>query len=344
MSDSHGASPSGAKALYELALLAGAPHGASLIDWAQGAKKIRVIVSFLFPEGVRLVGELLKHAPVDLTVSTYLRATRKAALLELLALLKSSPGLRVRVATGDKDGFHGKVYRYTYDDGTARIVVGSANLTQTGLHGHGEVSLTAVGPQGSMPKLGRANMPALRDPRWATMEDPAALKDVLRWYRERKLGAELGEAVVSDVASFVEIGESSPSENAFIEFVWNAPDGDREGRMEGDPAPADEQFIINPAKDGLWATLAGRLELGDVVFLAWDGEKTLNAHRLLARYTGKGPKLKRPRIVLFLKAIPQANFAGTTRLLVDRMVPREELPKKVLAALAAELTTLETDT
>ncbi|MBK9371669.1 MAG: hypothetical protein IPN01_36180 [Deltaproteobacteria bacterium] len=92
--------------MQDLALLAGTPHGKRLEEWAEGATQIHVFVSFLFPEGVKLVKTLLKHAPVDLIVSTYLRATRKQALVDLLAVLKRTKAkankLQVKVATGDK--------------------------------------------------------------------------------------------------------------------------------------------------------------------------------------------------------------------------------------------------
>lgn len=330
----------------ELELLAGKPHRPSLSAWAEGATQVEVFVSFLFPEGVALVRELLKLSPVDLTVSTYLRATRKAALSELLILLKSSPPhpLRVRVATGDKDGFHGKVYRYTYGDGTARIVVGSANLSKGGLDGGGEVSLTVAGKADVVPGLDGSEFAALVDTAWATAAKPGRLERVIARYQESKFMGRVGAEVYSDVVSFVGVGESDTQEDQALEYASKAPTGDLDGELVGSRAGHDDHFIFDPAlkKHAKWASLARRLEPGCFVFWGPEGDDTLQGHWLTARYEGMAPPLSRPHIILFVRGIEAAKLDRTAATWRNRLIPREELPPHVAQALAADTTPPET--
>jgi hypothetical protein len=139
--------------------LAGKPHGERLEEWAEGATQIHVFVSFLFPEGVksrqdapqaRARGPDRQHLlPRDT------QSRRSWTCSPSSRRKKASPNkLRVKVAHGrDKDGFHGKFYRFVYADGTARVVVGSANLSGPGLEGLGELSLTVAGLGGHHPQL-----------------------------------------------------------------------------------------------------------------------------------------------------------------------------------------------
>jgi hypothetical protein len=339
----------GSITVRDLALVAGKPHRPHLLAWAKGATKVEAYVSFLFPEGVELVRDLLKDAPVDLTVSTYLRATRKAALMELLTLLKSSPShpLRVRVATRDKDGFHGKVYRYTYGDGAARIVVGSANLSKGGLDGGGEVSLTVAGDAEAVPDLDGSDFAALVDAAWATAAKSAPLAGVIAGYEESKFLRRLGAELYSDVVSFVGVGETDDQEDEALEYASEAPTGDLQGELVGNRTGHDDHFIFDPAlkKHAKWAPLARRLEPGSFVFWGPEGGDSLQGHRLLARYEGMAPPLDEPHLILFVRTIPGAVLPRTPATWRNRPIPREALSenKKLLAALAADLTTPETD-
>lgn len=327
--------------LRHLALIAGEPHRPDLLAWASGATKVAAYVSFLFPEGVAFIRDLLRDAPVDLTVSTYLRATRKAALTELLTLLRSSPPhpLRVRVATGDKDGFHGKFYRYTYGDGTARLVVGSANLSKSGLDGEGEVSLTVAGDAESVPDLDGSEFAALVDAGWATAAKPAPLARVIRGYTESMYLSRLAAELYSDVASFVGVGETDDQEDDALERASEAPARDLDGTLVGNRLGHDTHFIFDPAlrKHAKWTMLARRLEPGTFVFWGREGGKALHGHRLLARYEGIAPPLANAHMILFLRTIPGADVPRTPATWRNRAIPREALPPDAALALAADL-------
>ena len=328
-------------AVQDLALLAGEPHGERLEEWAEGATQIHVFVSFLFPEGVKLVKTLLKHAPVDLVVSTYLRATRKQALVDLLAVLKRTKAkankLRVRVATGDKDGFHGKFYRFEYADGTARVVVGSANLSGPGLNGRGELSLTVAGPQGTLPSLDPDTIPALNGSIWATAEEPKPLEDVIKGYQESVLGRDLNRTVYSDVVSFADVGESDDAEDAFIKDVRNTPTMDLRGTLDGSRDGSDDEFIFNPADPGnkAWKELATQAKIKDFVFLQLKGKK-YHGYRLLGRYQGRANSPLEPQIILFLREIKGATETSDAAMWKNRWVPREKLPDHIAALLNAD--------
>lgn len=323
--------------VHDLAVLAGKPHRESLLTWAQGATTVRIFVSFLFPEGVALVRELLKLAPVDLTVSTYLRATRKAALVELLDVLKASKSkrLRVRVATGDKDGFHGKVYRYTYGDGTARVVVGSANLSKGGLRGRGEVSMTVAGSDQTVPDLSDQDVPALRNQSWSTNKDSALLEAVIAGYAESNLGRKLGDADSSDVYSFVDVTLASDSEVEAAACVSDADPGELDGEMDGKAEDGDLPLVIHPGHHKAWARMGSGMEIGEVVLLGWKGKKSLRAYRLARRYEGVVSPLRARRIFLFLRRIPSAKLSRKDLQWKNRVVPREDLPSGLLALIDA---------
>lgn len=328
-------------AVQDLALLAGTPHGERLEKWAEGATQIHVFVSFLFLEGVDLVKTLLKHAPVDLIVSTYFNSTREQALRDLLALLKRTKAkankLRVKVAHGPSDGYHGKFYRFVYADGTARVVVGSANLSKTGLDGLGEVSLMVAGLADTIPSLNPEAIPSLKDKDWATAEQPEPLEDVIGSYQESTLGSGLNLRVYSGVVSFVNVDEGDDEEKEGIKCVKSTLTQDLPGTLEGERDGSDEEFIFDPAGKGLkgWAKLATQAKMNDYVFLGSDGG-TFHGYRLLARYRGIAAPLKRPQIILFLKKIPGATHRSTAPMWQDKWVPREKLPDHIAALLNAD--------
>lgn len=328
-------------AVQDLALLAGEPHGERLEEWAEGATQIHVFVSFLFPEGVKLVKTLLKHAPVDLIVSTYLRATRKQALVDLLAVLKRTKAkankLQVKVATGDKDGFHGKFYRFVYADGTARVVVGSANLSGPGLNGRGELSLTVAGPQGTLPSLDPDTIPALKGSEWATAEKPKPLEEVISSYNESVFGGDLNRRVYSNIASFAGVDDGTDDEKAGIECIKNTLAQDLPGTLEGRRDGSDEQLIFDPADDDLkvWGEMATLAKLHDFVFLGTE-DGVFTGYRLLAKYRGIAAPLERPQIILFLKKIPGATETSDAPMWQDKWVPREKLPRPLAALLNAD--------
>jgi hypothetical protein len=327
--------------VQDLALLAGKPHGERLEEWAEGATQIHVFVSFLFAEGVDLVKTLLKHAPVDLIVSTYFNSTREQALVDLLALLKSkrtSPNkLRVKVAHGPSDGYHGKFYRFVYADGTARVVVGSANLSRTGLEGLGEVSLMVAGLADTIPSLNPEAIPSLKDKDWATAEQPEPLVEVISSYNESELGGDLNRRVYSDVASFADVGESDDKEDAFIEDVRITPMMDLRGTLDGSRDGSDDELIFNPADpdNNAWKELATQAKIKDFVFLQLLG-KTFHGYRLLGRYQGRANSSLEPHIILFLKRIPGATHRSTAAMWQNQWVPREKLPDHIAALLNAD--------
>ena len=324
----------------ELEILAGKPHRERLVAWADQARKVRVTVSFLFPDGVRLVEDLLEHAPVDLTVSTYMGATRTAALKALLQLLEHPKAggkpLRVRVACGDTDGLHAKIYRYTYQDGSARLVVGSANLSASGLDGCGETSLVVAGPKARIPDFRGSDFPALLDRRWATVKDPSPLADAIEGYQESAFSGGFGERVTSTFASFVEVGDADEDDFTFIAHAASTPDAGLRGARDGSPAGNDQQLIIDPADDDQreWAALASQMVPGEIAFLAWEGRKTLHAYRILSKYRGLGPPFPTERIVLYLREIRGAALRGKHAVLRNRRIPRKEMPPKLLALLS----------
>lgn len=95
------------------------PIRARMQEWARGAEHIDVAVACLGPSGLILLDEFLDGASVDLTVSVYLRGTRRDVLEALQRKLAEvrldGRRLRVRVAQQlDKGRFHGKTVRFSY--------------------------------------------------------------------------------------------------------------------------------------------------------------------------------------------------------------------------------------
>ncbi len=124
--------------------IVGAEHAPTLEALGREASKIEITAAFLSLEGARFVLDLSDSCPVDLTVSAFMGVTRRSALQLLLGALREPTGsghrLRVRVARQREKGLHAKVYKFQMEDGRLVWVVGSANLTHTGLHSMGEVS------------------------------------------------------------------------------------------------------------------------------------------------------------------------------------------------------------
>lgn len=271
--------------------ISGAAHEAEIEKLAVGSSRIAADVAFLSEYGADFILGLAKGCAVDLTISTYMGTTRRSALVTLLEALKkpgpTAKNLQVRVARQTDRGFHGKVYRFDREDGGRVWIVGSANLTETGLTGTGDVSLVLDDPDGcGGPGLVLTSHMKLS--KWATAADPSSLASVIETYRES-----------------VNRGGVADGENPQVRFVagvtekLNAVETDVLERVQSADAPEDIHFEFNGrrdadsyqiiVKDGKYGAkyrVVWECRPGDILIQGWEGETGVEAHRVIGNALG----------------------------------------------------------
>ena len=252
----------------------GEQHHDHLCELAAEADHIVVNVAFLSEAGVDLVEQLLKIATVDLVVSLYLRVTRKAALVrcrKLLAKARKHP-LRVGVLPA-VDAFHGKVFAVRQGT-TATVVLGSANWTNQGLYGVGEVSSVLEG-------LWQSAQGALTEPKaWSIHGDTAALDAAIIGYHEAQWPGALLEGA-DDGLVLVGAEPASAADDRLVEalvpeellsaanvttFLTSGRDGPKRAAVLA-TRPGDPVVIVNSANPATWPDKEdlGRACVGKVV-------------------------------------------------------------------------------
>jgi hypothetical protein len=289
----------------------GSPLHSHIKSWAKGADHIDVAVAYLGQSGLDLIDELLKSATVDLTVSLYLRGTRKRVLQALEARLSGEvPGgdrLRVRVARElDKGGFHGKLVRFSYTaQSTARLIVGSVNWTSHGLESAGEVSVVVHGDANEMavafPPLDAESVDLTA---WATPEDPGPLRDAIIGYEDQQRFPGLDNRMSS---RFWRISGVVDASEQLEELVEEVRDGTA-AMAEGDGEYTSDSTFISPVggkAESVRRRVAASVSVGDVVFeQALDIKKRDDRTcRVVGTWRGRPSGARLDRVVLFYEVL-----------------------------------------
>ena len=144
-----------------------------------------LIVSFVMRSGLTLIGDDLQEAlergvQIRLLTTDYLQTTEPDALARLLDLAEDASGrLEVRVFSDETTSFHPKGYLFrSSTTGTCRSLVGSSNLSRSGISLGIEWTLTTHQDAGLAAAFERA---------WADSRNVPLTHEWLRFYRLRVL-------------------------------------------------------------------------------------------------------------------------------------------------------------
>lgn len=327
--------------------ISGAAHEAEIEKLAADATKITADVAFLTPYGARFILGLTEVCAVDLTVSAYMATTRKSALLALLHALRkggtAAKRLRVRVARQTDQGFHGKVYRFDRDDGGRSWLVGSANLTETGLSGLGDVSLViddpdgTSGPQPAYPKR-------MRFTKWADSTDYTGLEAFLETYVESLYRAGTAEGEEPEVRLAVGIRDANKKEHALVGQLTAAAPAAAQGSAD-EAAALSGWTVIGRMNQDSWLCLSRKrgneslhavtaaCRVGDILIRGWAGKAKVDAHEVVGIAIGTFDGLD--TAIAFLgkeQTIDKANLRNWR----SRTLSPNEVPESLRPAPRAE--------
>jgi len=114
--------------------------------------RVDLVVSFIMRSGLDLIDEALqdaleRDAEVRILTTDYLQITERAALARLLDLAEDFPNLAVRVFRDPGTSFHPKAYVFwSQRTNAVSVLVGSSNLSRSGLSGGVEWNVAIPGP------------------------------------------------------------------------------------------------------------------------------------------------------------------------------------------------------
>lgn len=315
--------------------IVGESHNQTVRLLAEHATRMELNISFLGDAGAELILELAGIAPVDLTVSSYMRVTRRSALERLLGELvgQSVRGarLRVRVATREIQGFHGKAYGFHYADRPSAWLVGSANLTDSGQSGLGDVSVMFAGSLPPFPWS--ASLEAhLRMTRWAERGCPTPLREFIKGYADNPYRGGPFEEDHTVVCFLAGVCEASPSDWTFVQNAVRGEADDQESPI-GDADASNDcwQLIVNSTSDSAKFRVLNACRVGDVVVRGWKGQELIQAYPI--RGLVRGSRDGKDVVVAFFDAereveIPRAECGSW----VSRVMDRRKIPQTLVQA------------